>query len=117
MTSQLLIVGSVALDTVETRAGKREDILGGAATYISLAASHFAPAGLVAVVGAGFIGPVHVEALRRLGIQVTGILGVDQMLSHDREPGIIRYAPSVEVEELDWTLSGQVDRSRRRARR
>ncbi|NQU25603.1 MAG: Gfo/Idh/MocA family oxidoreductase, partial [Candidatus Nealsonbacteria bacterium] len=30
-----------------------------------------------AVVGAGFIGPVHVEALRRLGITVTGILGVD----------------------------------------
>lgn len=31
-----------------------------------------------AVVGAGFIGPVHVEALRRLGIPVTGILGVDR---------------------------------------
>ena len=31
-----------------------------------------------AVVGAGFIGPVHVEALRRLGVRVTGILGVDQ---------------------------------------
>ncbi len=32
----------------------------------------------VAVVGAGFIGPVHLEALRRLGIRVTGILGCDQ---------------------------------------
>jgi predicted dehydrogenase len=32
----------------------------------------------VAVVGAGFIGPVHVEALRRLGLRVTGILGCDQ---------------------------------------
>jgi predicted dehydrogenase len=31
----------------------------------------------VAVVGAGFIGPVHVEALRRLGIEVSGILGAD----------------------------------------
>ncbi|MCF7847682.1 MAG: Gfo/Idh/MocA family oxidoreductase [Kiritimatiellales bacterium] len=31
----------------------------------------------VAVVGAGFIGPVHVEALRRLGIKVAGICGVD----------------------------------------
>lgn len=30
-----------------------------------------------AVVGAGFIGPVHVEALRRLGVTVTGILGCD----------------------------------------
>ena len=32
----------------------------------------------VAVVGAGFIGPVHVEALRRLGLPVRGILGCDQ---------------------------------------
>ncbi len=32
----------------------------------------------VAVVGAGFIGPVHAEALRRLGIRVTGILGCDE---------------------------------------
>jgi len=32
----------------------------------------------VAVVGAGFIGPVHVEALRRLGIPITGILGCDR---------------------------------------
>ena len=31
----------------------------------------------VAVVGAGFIGPVHVEALRRLGLPVRGILGCD----------------------------------------
>jgi predicted dehydrogenase len=34
-----------------------------------------------AVVGAGFIGPVHVEALRRLGVTVTGILGCDQQES------------------------------------
>jgi len=32
----------------------------------------------VAVIGAGFIGPVHVEGLRRAGLTVTGILGVDQ---------------------------------------
>jgi predicted dehydrogenase len=31
----------------------------------------------VAVIGAGFIGPVHVEGLRRLGVNITGILGVD----------------------------------------
>ena len=30
-----------------------------------------------AVIGAGFMGPVHTEALKRLGIQVVGILGVD----------------------------------------
>jgi len=32
----------------------------------------------VAVIGAGFIGPVHVEALRRLGVNIRGILGVDE---------------------------------------
>ncbi len=32
----------------------------------------------VAVIGAGFIGPVHVEALRRVGVTLTGILGVDE---------------------------------------
>lgn len=37
----------------------------------------------VAVVGAGFIGPVHVEALRRLGLRVTGILGCDERESRE----------------------------------
>lgn len=36
----------------------------------------------VAVVGAGFIGPVHVEALRRLGLPIRGILGCDQAESN-----------------------------------
>jgi predicted dehydrogenase len=38
-----------------------------------------------AVVGAGFIGPVHVEALRRLGVRVTGILGCDQRESQSAQ--------------------------------
>lgn len=54
MTTPLTIVGSVALDTIETRAGKRNDILGGAATYIAFAAGQFAPVNLVAVVGDDF---------------------------------------------------------------
>ena len=41
-----------------------------------------------AVVGAGFIGPVHVEALRRLGITVTGILGCDQQESQSAKEAI-----------------------------
>ncbi len=51
MGSSLLVVGSVAFDTIQTRAGKRTEVLGGAATFISLAASHFCPVNLVAVVG------------------------------------------------------------------
>lgn len=41
-----------------------------------------------AVVGAGFIGPVHVEALRRLGIRVTGILGCDDSESQQAQQAL-----------------------------
>ena len=37
----------------------------------------------VAVVGSGFIGPVHVEALRRLGINLAGILAADAEKTHE----------------------------------
>ena len=51
----LLIVGSLALDTVTTPFDKVEDALGGSATYISLAASYFSgPVRLVGVVGSDF---------------------------------------------------------------
>ncbi len=41
-----------------------------------------------AVVGAGFIGPVHVEALRRLGVQVTGVLGCDEAESQSAKDAL-----------------------------
>jgi hypothetical protein len=47
-------VGSVAYDGVETPHGRVDRMLGGAATYISLAASYFTPVKLVAVVGDDF---------------------------------------------------------------
>ncbi|MFQ5865973.1 MAG: PfkB family carbohydrate kinase [bacterium] len=49
-----LVVGSVALDSVETPFGKAEDALGGSAIYFSAAASYFAPVRLVGVVGEDF---------------------------------------------------------------
>jgi sugar/nucleoside kinase (ribokinase family) len=53
--SKLLIVGTVAFDAIETPFGKTDKILGGAATYISLAASHFnVQSGIVSVVGGDF---------------------------------------------------------------
>jgi len=48
---QIVVVGSVALDSVETRWGKAENALGGSATFFSLAAARNAQVGLVAVVG------------------------------------------------------------------
>src|SRR6476646_3849936 len=50
----LIVVGSVAYDGVETPHGKVDRMLGGAATYISLAASYFTKVGVVAVVGDDF---------------------------------------------------------------
>ncbi len=50
----LVVVGSVAYDGVETPHGKVDRMLGGAATYIGLAASYFAPVKIVAVVGDDF---------------------------------------------------------------
>jgi sugar/nucleoside kinase (ribokinase family) len=50
----LVVVGSVAYDGVETPHGKVDRMLGGAATYISLAASYFTPVKIVAVVGDDF---------------------------------------------------------------
>ena len=52
--SPLLVVGSVAYDDVETEFGARKDLLGGSATYFSVAASLFAPTRLVGVVGKDF---------------------------------------------------------------
>jgi len=50
----LVVVGSVAYDGVETPHGKRDRMLGGAATYIALTAAYFTPVKLVAVVGGDF---------------------------------------------------------------
>jgi sugar/nucleoside kinase (ribokinase family) len=50
----LLVVGSVAFDGIETPLGKVDRTLGGAASYFALAASHFVPVRLVAIVGDDF---------------------------------------------------------------
>jgi sugar/nucleoside kinase (ribokinase family) len=68
----LLVVGSVGLDDVETRAGKRTSVLGGAASYFSVAASFLAPPRMVAVVGTDF--PAEHSALfERHGVDLTGL--------------------------------------------
>lgn len=65
----ILVVGSVAIDSVETPFGKRENVLGGSATYFSLAASFFNRVNIVATVGEDF--PKRYVALfknRNIGI-------------------------------------------------
>ncbi len=69
---KLVVVGSAALDTLETPFGKVEDTLGGSAIYFSLAARHFSPVGVVGVVGDDFPGH-HVVMLREHGVDTAGL--------------------------------------------
>ena len=69
---KLLVVGSVALDTVKTPFGEVSEVLGGSATYFSTAASYFTSVDLIAVVGEDFP-PQHLAFLKSRGIDVTGL--------------------------------------------
>ncbi len=69
---RLLVVGSVAFDTVKTPFGEVEDVLGGSATYFSTAASFFTGVDLIAVVGEDFP-EQHIEFLKGRGIDVSGL--------------------------------------------
>lgn len=68
----VLVVGSVALDTIETPTAAAKDILGGSASYFSIAARHFDRVALVAVVGEDF-STHHVDFFRDHGVDVTGL--------------------------------------------
>jgi sugar/nucleoside kinase (ribokinase family) len=69
----LLAVGSVALDSLETPFGRREDVLGGSACYFSTCASFFTAPRLVAVVGEDFP-EEHVRFLASRGIDLGGLV-------------------------------------------
>lgn len=74
MFNQLLIVGTVAFDAIQTPFGKTEKVLGGAATYISLAAAQYKkvdPA-IVSVVGDDFP-QKYLDLLTNNGINIDGI--------------------------------------------
>ena len=70
--SQVLVVGSVALDSVETPFGKADDVLGGSGTYFASSASHFAPVQLVGVVGDDY--PLDLlQPLVERGVDLAGL--------------------------------------------
>ncbi len=68
----VLVVGSVAYDTVVTPVGSRNDALGGSATYFSASCSYFAPVSVVAVVGTDFL-PAHRDLLSSRGVDLSGL--------------------------------------------
>ncbi len=69
----LLVVGSVALDTIETPFGRADNALGGSATYIAAAASYvYAPVRVVGVVG-GDLPRQHIDFLESRAIDLEGL--------------------------------------------
>src|SRR5690606_20218426 len=69
----LLVVGSIALDTVETPFGRAEDAIGGSATFFAASASAFGPVQVVGVIGEDF----PVDALRFLSDRNVDLTGVE----------------------------------------
>jgi sugar/nucleoside kinase (ribokinase family) len=68
----VLVVGSVALDSVETPFGKADNVLGGSGTFFSASASHLSPVQLVGVVGDDY--PMdQLEPLRARGVDMAGL--------------------------------------------
>lgn len=68
----ILVVGSVALDSVETPFGGVENALGGSATYSAVSASFFAPVNLVAVVGDDFP-EEYTSVFKKHGVDIKGL--------------------------------------------
>jgi sugar/nucleoside kinase (ribokinase family) len=97
--NNVLVVGSVALDTLETPHGRADNALGGSATHFALAASRFAPVRLVGVVGKDFPRE-HIEMLKAQKIDVTGLEIADGKTFrwHGRFVGDMSRAETVSVE-------------------
>jgi sugar/nucleoside kinase (ribokinase family) len=95
----LLVVGSVALDSIETPAGKAEGVLGGSAVYFSVAASYFTDVGLVAVIGRDFP-EEHIGLLKERKIDLRGLIRESGLTFHwkGRYNGDLNEAESLETQ-------------------
>ncbi len=71
--SSIVVVGTMAFDTIETPFGKVPKILGGSANYFALSASHFVPVRCVSVVGNDYP-QEHIELLKSKNIDTSGVL-------------------------------------------
>lgn len=69
----ILVLGTVALDTVKTPFGSRKNMLGGSAVHFSMSARIFVKVNLVAIVGADFP-KKHIEFLEKKGIILTSLI-------------------------------------------
>lgn len=73
----LIIVGTVAFDSIETPSGKADRVVGGAASYIALAASHFVrEQDLISVIGEDFPNE-FLDTLRSRGVNTEGLMTIE----------------------------------------
>ena len=77
----IMVVGSVAFDSISTPHGEVKKILGGAATHFSLAASYFTDVRVIGVVGTDF-GPAEEAVMTKRGVDTTGIEHADGLSFH-----------------------------------
>lgn len=71
----LVVVGSIALDTIKTPAGEVEDVLGGSAIYASIAGKYFTDVSIIGVVGEDFP-QAHIDLLNNKKINIDGLAKV-----------------------------------------
>ncbi len=95
----LVVAGSVAYDGVQTPYGRVERMLGGACTYVSLAASYFANVRIVAVVGEDF-SPEDTDLLASRGIDLAGL---------ERAPGKTFYWSGVYSADMNDRTTTRTD--------
>jgi sugar/nucleoside kinase (ribokinase family) len=95
----ITVVGSVAYDSIETPAGRRERCLGGAATHFALAASFFTDVRVIAVVGEDF-GPGEEAVFRARNIDTRGI---------ERAPGKSFFWEGSYLDDLNEAKTHQTD--------
>src|SRR2546430_14389196 len=104
--SNILVVGSLAYDDVQTPTEHRANVLGGAASYFAIAARLYAPVRLVGVVGDDFR-EEDVARLRSRGIDLTGL----ERRTRGAFPRLGRYDYAMNTpESLNTDLQGVADR-------
>jgi sugar/nucleoside kinase (ribokinase family) len=104
----LVVVGSVAIDHVETPVERRNNLLGGSATHFSMAASFFTSVRLVSVVGADWP-PEHTRLLNDRGIDTSGLHAVEDGKTFTWTG---RYEPNMndrETLEVELNVFGKFD--------
>ena len=96
----VLVVGSVAYDSVKTRVGSRDNVLGGSATFFGICANRFTPTSLVAVVGDDFRTEDR-ALLQSQGVNLDGLETVE---------GSLRVRANPSLDDLAFDRLGSVGR-------